>query len=216
MIAPRLVAIIGAAAGIGALMLQFALMFGSMSASGYSPLAIVWRYFGYFTILTNMLVALIWIGAALQPERARPRLEGAGAVSIVMVGVIYHLLLANRWAPQGLQLAADFIHHRFTPILFGLYWFMRPHGSLKWADAALFVIWPLAYCFYALTRGAFDGWYAYYFLDPSRVTSGELALSIATQSAAFLACALVFVAIDKWLGARASAGASSASAAARP
>ena len=212
----RLLAIIGAAAGIGALLLQFALMFGSMSASGYSPLAIVWRYFGYFTILTNMLVALIWIGAALQPDRARPRLEGAGAVSIVMAGVIYHLLLANRWAPQGLQLGADFIHHSFTPILFGLFWLMRPHGSLKWADATLFVIWPLSYCVYALTRGAFDGWYAYYFLDPRRAPLSELALSIAAQSAAFLACALALVAIDKMLGARASADANSASAAARP
>ena len=213
---PRLVAIVGAVAGIAALLLQFALMFGSMSADGYGPLAIVWRFFGYFTILTNMFVALIWIGAALQPETMRPRLEGAGAVSMVMVGVIYHLLLANRWAPQGLQLAADFIHHTLTPILFGLYWLMRPHGRLKWADAALFVIWPLTYCVYALTRGAFDGWYAYYFLDPRRVPASELALSIAAQTAAFLACALAFVAIDKMLGARAGAGASSASAAARP
>src|SRR5689334_5329542 len=147
----RLVAMIGAAAGIGALLLQFALMFGSMSAEGYHPIAIVWRYFGYFTILTNMLVAFIWIGAALQPETATPRLGGAGVVSIVVGGVIYHVLLATRWAAQGRQLAADFIHHTVTPILFGLFWLMRPHGSLKWADAALFVIWPLSYCVYALT-----------------------------------------------------------------
>jgi len=212
--AARLIAVLGAVAGIGALILQFGLMFTSMSAQGFAPLAIAWRFFGYFTILTNTLVAIIWTIAALRPETLRPRLEGAGAVSIVMVGVIYHLLLANRWSPQGLQLVADFIHHTVTPILFGLYWLIRPHGSLKWAHAALFVIWPLAYCFYALTRGAFDGWYAYYFLDPSRVTAGELALSIAIQSAAFLACALAFVAADKMLGARKPAP-SSASATAR-
>jgi hypothetical protein len=199
--AARLIAILGASAGVAALLLQFGLMFNSMSAQGYDPLAIAWRYFGYFTILTNILIAVIWTGAALQPDALRPRLEGAGAVAIVMVGIIYHLLLANRWSPQGLQLAADFIHHSFTPILFGLYWLIRPHGSLKWADAGLLVVWPLAYCAYALTRGAFDGWYAYYFLDPSRVTAAALALSIAVQSAAFLACALAFVLVDKMLGA---------------
>lgn len=208
----RLIAIVGAVAGIGALLLQFSLMFGSMSAEGYNPLAIAWRFFGYFTILTNTLVAVIWLRAVMRPDISQPRLEGAGATSIVMVGVIYHLLLASRWNPQGLQLLADFIHHTFVPIVFAIYWFMRPHGSLKWTDAAIFVIWPLTYCAYALTRGAFDNWYAYYFLDPRHVTLGQLALSIATQSVSFLVCALVLAAIDKMLGAR--VGASSASAAA--
>ncbi len=208
----RLIAVVGAVAGIGALLLQFGLMFGSMSAQGYSPLAITWRYFGYFTILTNTFVAIIWLRAVLRPNIAQPRLEGAGAVSIVMVGIIYHLLLASRWNPQGLQLLADFIHHTLVPILFAIYWFMRPHGSLKWTDAALFVIWPLGYCAYALTRGAIDGWYAYYFLDPTRVTVAQLAFSIGTQSAAFLVCAFVFVAVDKALAARASASAASAGA----
>lgn len=208
----RLIALVGAVAGIGALLLQFGLMFGSMSAQGYSPLAITWRYLGYFTILTNTLVAVIWLRAVLRPNIVQPRLEGAGAVSIVMVGIIYHLLLASRWNPQGLQLLADFTHHTFVPILFAIYWVMRPHGSLKWADAALFVIWPLAYCAYALTRGAFDGWYAYYFLNPTRITLAQLALSVALQSGAFLVCAFVSVAIDKALAARGSSRSASAPA----
>jgi len=209
----RLMAIIGAVAGLAALVLQFALMFFSMTSEGVSPLAVVWRYLGYFTILTNAFIAIVWTRAALQDED-QPRLEGAGAVSIVMTGVIYHLMLASRWNPQGLQLLADFIHHTFTPIWFALYWLIRPHGALKWADAAIFVIWPLSYCAYALTRGALDGWYAYYFLDPTRTTLPMLALSIAVQSAAFLACALVLVGIDKALGRMRAA--SSASVAARP
>src|SRR5262245_17850657 len=95
--AARVIAVVGAVAGVGALLLQFGLMFGSMSAQGYSPLAITWRFFGYFTILTNALVAVIWLRAVLRPDIVQPRLEGAGAVSIVMVGIIYHLLLASRW-----------------------------------------------------------------------------------------------------------------------
>lgn len=203
--AARGIAIFGAAASGGALVLQFYLMFESMSGQGFSPSAIAWRYLGYFTILTNMFVAAIWARAVLNPSARMPRLESAGAVSIVMVGVIYHLLLASRWNPQGLQLLADFIHHTVVPLLFALFWLLRPHGSLRWVDAALLVIWPLAYCAYALTRGAFDGWYAYYFLDPTRVTIMQLAASIVLQSAGFLVCALIFIGVDKAIARRAVA-----------
>lgn len=195
----RLIALAGAAAGIAALVLQFGLMYGSMSAEGDSVGAIAWRYLGYFTILTNIFVAAIWVRALLRPQMLMPRLEAAGAVSIVMVGIIYHAVLASRWNPQGLQLAADFTHHTLVPALFALYWLMRPHGQLKWIDAFALVLWPLAYCPYALTRGAFDGWYAYFFLDPRHMSVPQLAGSIAVLSAIFLVCALVFIAADKLL-----------------
>lgn len=201
----RLVAIFGAIVGVAALILQFGLMYGSMSAAGAGLGAIAWRYLGYFTILTNIFVAAIWIRAALRPEALMPRLEAAGAVAIVMVGVIYHALLASRWNPQGLQLAADFTHHTLVPLLFALYWFMRPHGRLKWSHGFVLVLWPLAYCPYALTRGALDGWYAYFFLDPRHMNVAQLLTSIAALSGVFLACAFVLIAIDKALAARAPA-----------
>ncbi|MFZ2028878.1 MAG: Pr6Pr family membrane protein [Vitreimonas sp.] len=201
--AARLIAIGGAIAGVGALILQFGLMFASMSDDGVGAAAIAWRYLGYFTILTNIFVAAIWIRALLRPAVPMPRLEAAGAVSIVMVGIIYHALLANRWNPQGLQLVADFTNHTLVPILFALYWLLRPHGRLKWIDAFALVVWPLAYCPYALTRGAFDGWYAYFFLDPRHMSAAQLITSIAGLSAVFLVCALVLIAVDKVLAKRA-------------
>jgi|KBSSwiStaDraftv2_1062776.scaffolds.fasta_scaffold996491_1 hypothetical protein len=200
----RLVAIAGAAAGICGLMLQYFLMLGSMGAEGFGPLAITWRFLGYFTLLTNIFVALIWVRTALRPETRMARLEAAGAVSIVMVGIIYHLLLASRWNPQGLQLVADIILHTATPILFALYWLIRPHGRLKWIDAFALVIWPLAYCPYALVRGAFDSWYAYFFLDPNHMSPVQLVTSIAGLSSVFLVCALVLIGVDKILAKRAA------------
>jgi hypothetical protein len=195
--AARLIAVVGAVAGVGALLLQFGLMYASMTAEGVAPGAIAWRYLGYFTILTNIFVALIWIRALLRPDTPMPRLEAAGAVSIVMVGIIYHILLASRWNPQGLQLVADFTHHTLVPILFALYWLLRPHRQLKWVDAFSLVLWPLAYCPYALARGAVDGWYAYFFLDPRHMSTAQLAISIAGLSGVFLICAFLIIAIDK-------------------
>lgn len=202
--AARVIALVGALTGGAALILQFCLMYGSMSAGGFSPPAIAWRYLGYFTILTNIFVTLIWTRALLSPATRMLRLESAGAVSIVMVGVIYHLLLASRWNPQGLAWVADFTHHTLVPVLFALYWLIRPHGQLKWIHAFALVIWPLAYCAYALIRGAFDGWYAYFFLDANHMTPMQLITSIAGLSAVFLVCGLVLIGIDKVLAKRAT------------
>ena len=198
----RTIAIAGALASGAGLILQFGLMYVSMSAEGVSPPAIAWRYFGYFTLLTNLFVTLIWARAVFRPAIRMPRLEAAGAVSIVMVGVIYHVLLASRWNPQGLSWVADFTHHTLVPVLFALYWLVRPHGQLKWIDAFALVAWPLAYCPYALIRGAFDGWYAYFFLDPNHMSTLQLITSIAGLSGVFLACALVLIAADKVLARR--------------
>lgn len=199
----RIVAGAGAALTCAALLLQYWLQFEAMP--GASPLAVTWRYFGYFTILTNALVFAVWAAAALGAgARTRPILQGMTLTNIVMVGLIYHLLLAGTWHPEGAQWLADFIVHTITPLMFVFYWIARPHGALKWWNAVIFVLFPLAYCIYALVRGAIDGWYAYWFLDPGTTPLPLLALSIAAQSAAFVAAGLAVVALDKALAARAS------------
>jgi hypothetical protein len=199
----RTVASIGAILTFAALLLQYWLQFRAMP--GASPLAVTWRYFGYFTILTNSLVCVTWTVAAREGDgRHRSILEGIALTNIVMVGLMYHLLLAGTWRPEGAQWVADFIVHTVTPILFAVYWLARPHGALKWWNAVTFMAWPLAYCIYALVRGAFDGWYAYWFLNPATTSLPILALSILAQSVAFIAAGLGVIALDKKLAARAS------------
>ncbi len=66
-----------------------------------TPLAAVWRFLAFFTILTNLMVAVVNTVAALAPASASGRLlAGANtrvgvALYIATVGVIYHLLLAG-------------------------------------------------------------------------------------------------------------------------
>ncbi|MGE0595295.1 MAG: Pr6Pr family membrane protein [Hyphomonadaceae bacterium] len=201
--AAHLVAIIGALAGLAGLALQFAVLFRNLSSQGDEPLAIVWRFIGYFTILTNMLITAILAGAALRPNQRQglnaPVVEAIGVAGILLVGGAYHALLADRWDPQGAQLAADIMLHSVMPLLFGLFWLLRPHGDLGWRDALICMVWPLGYCAYALVRGAFDGFYAYWFLDPLNSSLGEMIRNIAGLSTAFLVGALGLVAIDKAL-----------------
>src|SRR5262245_13132049 len=113
----RLIAITGAVLTIAALLLQYYLQFAWM-APGTSPLAVTWRYFGYFTILTNWLVVGVWIAPALgRSSRLNlPIVEGTTVTAISMVGIIYHALLASQWNPQGMQWVADLIVHTITPL----------------------------------------------------------------------------------------------------
>lgn len=202
----RALASLGALAGFAGLGLQLVIMFEHVEANGGSAPGVVWRFVGYFTILTNLLISCVLARAALRPDVRSERiatLEAMGASGIVFVGIVYHLLLASRWNPQGWQLVSDILLHSVTPIVFALFWLARPHGLLKWRDAFFCALWPLGYAIYALLRGALDGWYAYYFMDPTKMSVAALAASIAGLSLAFLLGALALVAVDKALRARA-------------
>jgi len=159
----------------------------------------LWRYFGYFTVLTNIGVAgiatAISLGGPAWLSGARARLMGL--TSIVTVGIVYSLLLRSIWSPQGWQKIADMLLHDVTPLLFLLLWAVMPHGALKWSDLKWALLPPALYLAYALARGTVDGWYAYWFLDPSSQSLGQLSLSIIGVLAVFALVAAIAVAIDR-------------------
>jgi hypothetical protein len=97
--------------GWGALGLQYALLLQNNPGVGAGVLTL--NFFSFFTILTNLLAALALTGPALAPDGAVGRwsrsegVRAAVAMYIVVVGVVYHLLLAQTWNPQGWQKVAD-------------------------------------------------------------------------------------------------------------
>lgn len=202
----RVAAIVGALIGAVGLILQFWLLYTDMTQDGASPLEATWRYFAYFTILTNTFVTLVMARAALKPESYSglnaPRVELMAVTSILFVCIIYNLLLAARWDPQGWQKVADVIVHNIVPILFAVFWLLRPHGSLAWRDAGFAALWPLAYAIYGLGRGAFDGFYPYFFMDPTTISYGQIALNLVGLVVAFLLGASVLLLISRVLGRR--------------
>lgn len=190
----RKLSAVTAVAGWAVLLLQLWLLIPELGVAGG-----LWRFVGYFTILTNIAVAVVASAMALGRNiwltSARVRL--AAAVAISFVGIVYWLLLASLWNPQGWKLVADVGLHTTQPLLFAATWYAARDGTLDMRDAAAAIAWPIAYCVYALARGAVDGWYAYWFLNPiEQGWSGALA-SILGLSAAFFVLALLFMAIDR-------------------
>lgn len=172
-----------------------------------SQLAAVWNLLAYFTILTNLMVAIVCTVAALVPDSASGRLlAGANTrlgvvVYIVMVGIVYHLLLANLWAPQDWQMIADQLLHTATPLMMALAWLaFDDKRGLTLKALPQIIVYPVGYTIYALIRGAADGFYPYPFLDVSQFGYARVVLNIAGLAAAFLLGAGVLILIGRWLG----------------
>jgi hypothetical protein len=195
-------ALAGAAALVAwtSLGLQLALLLNAMNMA-----PALWRFAGYFTILTNLLVAVMAteIASGRTDRLSGPAARMAVTAAIVLVGVAYWFLLAPLWTPTGWQLAADIGLHLAVPVLAFVLWFAMADGRLRWSDAPKAAIWPAIYAVYAVARGAADGWYAYWFLNPKDQSALELVVSIVGLALLVTGIGAALIAIDRSRRARA-------------
>ena len=114
----------------------------------------LWVMLRYFTIITNLLVAIVMTAIAVSRSRsAEPFPIGFVTLSILLVGVVYMTLLRGIVELSGGALLADTLLHKVTPLLTALFWLAcAPKGTLRWRDPLLWSLFPLAYLVYALLR----------------------------------------------------------------
>ena len=192
----RTLAGLAAIIGWAGLAMQFWLVVEAMGfAEG------LWRFLAFFTILANIGAAAVATAVALggRSALARPRAKFIAATSIALVGLVYSLWLRTTWDPQGLQKLADVALHDAVPVLFLGMWLAGLHEQLKWRDTLWAMLPPLLYSLYALLRGAGNGFYAYWFLNPATQTPGEMLTSTAVLLAAVAVIAGLLNAIDHWI-----------------
>ena len=201
----RLFAAIAALLGWFTLALQLLLSIQLSIANGQGALAGVWTYIGYFTILTNVLVALALTADARGPRGTlsrfftRPDVHTAISMSIVIVAAIYNLMLRQLWQPQGWQIVTDNILHGVMPVLFLLYWWLAvPKATLRWPQVIVWQLYPAAYFAYVLARGAVDHWYPYPFLDVTKLGYLLVLVDACAVLLVFVAVALLLVALGRW------------------
>ena len=175
-------------------------------ANGKTVLTGAIIFISFFTILTNILVCLVlsyssttskpvsWLGKFF----SNPLVASGVAVSIAMVGIIYHLLLRKIWNPQGFQLIADVSLHYLMPTLFIIYWalFVNKAG-LRWLHCIIWCVYPIAYLCYSLVRGKITGSYPYPFIDVITIGYQQALINSAGLLVCFVLLGLVFVAIGK-------------------
>lgn len=71
------------------------------------------------------------------------------------------------------------------PVLTALWWLLWGPRPLALSHLPLWLGWPVAYCLYALVRGAFEGRYPYFFLDIGQFGALRVAVNIAGLVAVF-------------------------------
>jgi hypothetical protein len=205
-IAARAYLLLLAIAGWFALVGQFYLIIINRQAS--IPEVII-RYFTFFTILTNILIAVTSTAILFAPRSGWGKFFSkvttltAITVNIIVVGATYNAILRYIWNPQGLQRVIDELLHLIIPILFILFWLIFvPKGRLKLGNIWLWTIYPLVYLGVILIRGALSGYYPYPFVDVSQLGYPQALLNCLGIAVAFIILSIIFVGIDKLVGGR--------------
>ncbi|WP_028695322.1 Pr6Pr family membrane protein [Pseudomonas cremoricolorata] len=166
--------------------------------------------FGYFTVLSNTLVATVLSHAAWGREGPVRRwflsapVSTGIAVSISLVALAYSLLLRHLWQPSGWQWLADELLHDVMPVLFVVYWWrMVPKGRLRLRHLAAWSLYPMGYFAFALWRGFEIGVYPYPFIDVAQLGYGRVLLNALGLLLGFCLVGGLFIAIDRWRARRA-------------
>ena len=197
----NLFAVIVAAVAWPALMLQYWLMLWSGPAGEVTV-----RFLSFFTILSNLLVALV-AGSAATGGNWRvlriwrtPRVRGLAALSISVTCLIYATVLQGQWHPQGPQLLADRSLHYAVPVLYVFWWAaLLPHGQLRWSDAVRWLAFPGLFAVWTFLRGAVVHEYPYPFMNVDELGYTQVLLHTGMVGALFLALGLIYVALDRKL-----------------
>jgi hypothetical protein len=193
----RIAAAIVACSAWAGLALQFV---DSLQLTGNRPLAALWSMLMYFTILTNLVVAIAFTAAAAGMGVVSWVIAGA-MLAIVLVGVIYALLLSD--LPIGncrTSALANSLVHRVTPVLVTLYWIAcAPKGTLQWIDAIYWPTYPIGYLGYVLIRGQFTQRYPYHFIDVPQIGWIMTLRNAAGIAFCFVLASLFLIGIDRWI-----------------
>ncbi len=188
------------------LVLQFILLLNGPESGAAPVSALVIKFFSYFTILTNLLVAFSLSVSFAGPTTGLSRFfagvstRSAITVYILAVGIIYNLVLRSLWNPRGAQLAADVLLHQVTPAAYTLYWlFFVKKGQLKWNQPLNWLIYPVVYLIYVLIRGEITGQYPYPFVDISQIGYQQAFLNILAVAGAFVLLSALLLVTDRIL-----------------
>ena len=191
---------IGALLGWFAVITQFILLLSNREASVGESIV---RFFSYFTILTNTLVALFFTIRALHLSgkyaglfyhRGTPI---ALTAFILIVGLVYQVALRHIWEPQGLQMITDELLHTVIPLFVLVYWYVyasKQVVTLK--EVTPWLLYPAIYAIYILIRGNLSGFYPYPFLNVAEVGMQNALFNILI----IFSIALFLMGILVWIG----------------
>lgn len=178
-------------------------------SAGLSVGARLVRFFSYFTIDSNILVAVTCVLLVLAPGRDGRwwrvlRLDAL--LSITITGLVFAIVLAPDLDLHGMALVSTIGLHYIAPPAAVVGWLLfGPRGQVDRRTIAWAFVWPAVWIGYTLAHGAASGWYPYPFLEAFRIGYGAVVRNVFMVLVIAAALALAFARIDRWLAARGTA-----------
>lgn len=153
----------------------------------------LWRLASYFTIQSNLFVAVAAATLVRNAERDGPvwrvcRLDAV--LGITLTGLVHFFLLRPLLDLDGLNAVADTGLHLVVPAMALVGWLVfgpRPRVTVSTVLCSL--LWPVAWLVSTLVLGALTQWYPYPFLDVTVRGLAPVLLTCAAMTVLFLALA---------------------------
>ncbi|WP_229216724.1 Pr6Pr family membrane protein [Dyadobacter sp. 3J3] len=164
------------------------------------------RFFSFFTILTNLLVAIYFSLSLIKTRQGymsiinKPGTLTAVTVYITIVGLVYQVILRHTWEPQGAQKIVDELLHSVIPVLVIIFWYLfEEKKSVTYQQIPKWLIYPLIYLIYILIRGRFSNFYPYPFVDAGRLGLSKVLANSAGLIVLFICISALYIKIGKFI-----------------
>jgi len=183
-----------------AVIMQYVLMLeNSVISAGEATI----RFLSFFTILTNILVAVYFSFQVFGAKHPRlfvhkPGTLTALTVYITVVGLGYQVLLRHLWSPTGLQWLVDELLHSVIPVLVILYWYLYEHTAAVYFQRIFtWLLYPFIYLIYILLRGNISGFYPYPFVNVANLGLTQVVINSFLFALVFVLVSCVFIGLGR-------------------
>jgi len=157
------------------------------------------HYFSYFTILSNLLAAAVFLILAVrrgERSAAFENVRGLAVICMTITGVVFSVLLSGTDVDTAIPWVNDVVHS-VMPIVVAVDWLLDPpRVRLTYRQGLTWVIVPFIWLVYTMVKGPIVDKYPYPFLDPANGGYGTVAIYVVAVLVvmAFVAVAAVWLA----------------------
>ena len=161
-------------------------------------------FLSYFTVLTNIMVALCFTCLSFVKRTESGHLFTQAStltaitIYIVVVGLIYNITLRGLASPVGWARLADELLHVVSPLIFLFFWiFFVKKSTLQYRQAITWLTYPLLYVVFIVVRGYLINKYPYPFIDVAQLGYPKAILNAIVILFVFWLLSLLFIFIGK-------------------
>jgi hypothetical protein len=150
------------------------------------------NFFSYFTVQSNILLAVSFVALVVRPALAKHvpflALRGISTLNIIVTGLVYALLLAPSSADVDVTLQwVDVVLHTLAPIAGLADWLVDPpRRRIPLRTVAIWLSYAVVWLGYTMIRGAATEWYPYPFLGPDEESVGSIVVTCLAITAVFV------------------------------